>query len=55
MEIVNLITALFCAFMVGMFTSNLVSKPQISKDKIYIWLVFYIVCCILNTICVFWI
>lgn len=54
MEIVNLITALFCAFMLGMYTSTLAIKPQLSKKEIkeiYFWIIFYIVCCILNTIC----
>lgn len=54
MEIINLITALLCAFMVGMGTSNLISKPQISKKETYNWIVFYVVCCILNTICAVW-
>ena len=54
MEIVNLITALFCAFMLGMYVSCLFNRPQLSKREIYNWIVFYIVCCILNTICTLW-
>lgn len=57
MEIVNLITSLVCAFMLGMYTSTLAIKPQLSKKEIkeiHFWIIFYIVCCILNTICAVW-
>ena len=33
MEIINLITALFCALMLGMYTLTLAIKPQLSKKR----------------------
>mgnify|MGYP003423984551 FL=1 len=51
MKMINFILALGCAFMLGMYASNLFNRPQISKEQAYIWVLFYTTCCTLNAIC----